>query len=36
MATELRERLYKKCKDKKLQFIATRTTDSDDLTVVEL
>ena len=36
MATELRERLYKKCKDKELQFIATRTTDSDDLTVVEL
>jgi hypothetical protein len=36
MATELRGRLYKKCKDKELQFIATRTTDSDDLTVVEL
>lgn len=36
LATELREQLYKKCKDKGLQFIATRTTDDDDLTVVEL
>ena len=36
MATDLREQLYKKCKDKGLQFIATRTTDDEDLTVVEL
>lgn len=36
LSTENRERLYKKCKDKGLQFIATRTTDDDDLTVVEL
>ncbi len=36
MSTELRNSLYRKCKDKDLQFIATRTTDSDDLTVVEL
>lgn len=36
LSTKLREQLYKKCKDKGLQFIATRTTDSDGLTVVEL
>jgi exonuclease SbcC len=36
LSTENRERLYKKCKDKGLQFIATRTTDDEDLTVVEL
>lgn len=31
-----REKLYQKCKDKGLQFISTRTTDEDDLTVIEL
>lgn len=36
LATNMREKLYKKCKDKGLQFIATRTTDDEDLTVVEL
>lgn len=36
LATDLREQLYRKCKDKGLQFIATRTTDDKDLTVVEL
>lgn len=36
LSTENRERLYKKCKDKGLQFISTRTTDEEDLTVIEL
>jgi DNA repair exonuclease SbcCD ATPase subunit len=36
LSTENRERLYKKCKDKGLQFISTRTTDEDDLTIFEL
>ncbi|RDU22864.1 hypothetical protein [Anaerosacchariphilus polymeriproducens] len=36
LATGLRQQLYKKCKSKGLQFIATRTTDDEDLTVVEL
>ena len=36
LATELREKLYAKCKEKGLQFIATRTTDEDVMTVVEL
>lgn len=36
LATDLREKLYKKCKEKGLQFIATRTTDDEDMTVVEL
>ena len=36
MSTKMREGLYKKCKDKGLQFIATRTTDEEDLTVIEL
>lgn len=36
LATDLRKRLYQKCKDKGIQFIATRTTDEEDLTVVEL
>ena len=36
MSTKMRESLYKKCKDKGLQFIATRTTDEEDLTVIEL
>lgn len=36
LATDMREKLYEKCKTKGLQFIATRTTDEPDLTVVEL
>lgn len=36
LSTSLREKLYQKCKDKGLQFIATRTTDEDVLTVCEL
>lgn len=36
LATDLREKLYRKCKEKGLQFIATRTTDDEDMTVVEL
>lgn len=36
LATDLREKLYAKCKEKGLQFIATRTTDEDAMTVVEL
>lgn len=36
LATDMREKLYQKCKSKGLQFIATRTTDEPDLTVVEL
>lgn len=36
LATDLREKLYAKCKEKGLQFIATRTTDDDAMTVVEL
>ncbi|MBS7050965.1 MAG: AAA family ATPase [Ruminococcus sp.] len=36
LATDLREKLYQKCKDKGLQFIATRTTDDDAMTVVTL
>lgn len=36
LASDMRENLYKKCKDKGLQFIATRTTDEEDLTVMEL
>lgn len=36
LSTEMRNRLYNKCKEKGLQFISTRTTDSDDLTVIEL
>lgn len=36
LSTELRTKLYQKCKSKGLQFIATRTTDDEDLTVVEL
>lgn len=35
LSTELRDKLYKKCKEKGLQFIATRTTDDDELTVIE-
>lgn len=36
LSTEWKNRLYQKCKEKGLQFIATRTTDDEDLTVVEL
>jgi DNA repair exonuclease SbcCD ATPase subunit len=36
LSTDLRNKLYEKCKDKGLQFIATRTTDDEDLTVMEL
>lgn len=36
LSTGLREKLYKKCKEKGLQFIATRTTDDDAMTVVEI
>ena len=36
LSTHLRNKLYGKCKSKGLQFIATRTTDEEDLTVVEL
>ena len=34
--TESREKLYSKCKEKGLQLIATRVTDSDELEVIEL
>lgn len=36
LSTALRDKLYQKCKDKGLQFIATRTTDDEDLTVTIL
>ena len=36
LAAPLRETLYKKCQDKGLQFIATRTTDDNEFTVVTL
>lgn len=36
LSTEMRERLYSKCREKGLQFISTRTTDSRDLMVIEL
>ena len=36
LSTGWREKLYRKCKEKGLQFIATRTTDDDAMTVVEL
>lgn len=36
LATDMREKLYMKCKEKGLQFIATRTTDDEDMTVVTL
>lgn len=36
LATDMRDKLYEKCKTKGLQFIATRTTDEPDLTVMEL
>lgn len=34
--TESREKLYKKCKEKGLQLIATRVTDSPELEIIEL
>lgn len=36
LSSGLREKLYGKCKEKGLQYIATRTTDDDAMTVVEL
>lgn len=36
LSTKMREELYHKCKNRGLQFIATRTTDDEDLTVIEL
>lgn len=36
LSTDMRNELYRKCKDKGLQFISTRTTDDDFLTVIEL
>jgi len=36
LATDFRDRLYDRCREKGLQFIATRTTDDEDLTVVYL
>ena len=36
LASDMRNSLYAKCKEKGLQFIATRTTDEEDLTVIEL
>lgn len=35
LSTQLRTALYEKCKSKGLQFIATRTTDDDEITVME-
>ena len=36
LSAEMRQRLYSKCREKDLQFISTRTTDSRDLMVIEL
>lgn len=36
LSAENRDRLYRRCKEKGLQFIATRTTDESELTVVEI
>lgn len=36
LAPAMRKEVYKKCKDKGIQFIATRTTENEDLTVIEL
>ena len=36
LSTSMRNRLYEKCKQKGVQFIATRTTDDEDLTVIEI
>ena len=35
LASGLREKLYQKCKEKGLQMIATRTTDSDTMEIIE-
>lgn len=35
LSTENRNKLYEKCKEKGLQFIATRTDDSNELIVTE-
>jgi hypothetical protein len=36
LSTAMREKLYQRCRDKGLQFIATRTTDDDQLNVITL
>lgn len=36
LATDLREKLYQKCKENGLQFIATMTTDDDEMTAIRL
>ena len=36
LSEENRNKLYARCREKDLQFIATRTDDSSDLTVIEL
>lgn len=36
LAPAMRKEVYKKCKDKGIQFIATRTAENEDLTVIEL
>lgn len=36
LSSDMRDRLYRKCTEKGLQFISTRTTDSKELTVIEL
>lgn len=36
LSSSLREKLYQKCKEKGIQFISTRTTDDEDLTVIEV
>lgn len=36
LSSKMRDALYQKCKEKGLQFIATRTTDDDELTVITL
>lgn len=36
LSTDMRERLYQKCRDKGIQFISTRTTDDSELMVYEL
>lgn len=36
LSTYLRTKLYEKCKAKGLQFISTRTTDDEDLTIIQL
>ena len=36
LSTEFRNKLYEKCKQKGLQFIATRTDNANELTITEL